>query len=177
MELATESGAERIDRDALREFTRRYLEAWNSHDPWAVAACASEDVLWDSPALPEPARTRSGVASLVAATVAAFPDYEFSQPAPNAIAEDRLTAYVPWRMTGTHTGSFDPPGYAPTGRRIDLEGIDVWRFRDGLIWRYRAVYNYSSVARQMGLAPARGGRLERLGVRAQRLLARLAARS
>ncbi len=74
-------------------------------------------------------------------------------------------------MTGTNTGSFDPPGYAPTGRPIDLTGIDVWRFRHGLIHRYQAVYNYSVIARQLGLALPRGGRLERTAVRAQRLLA------
>lgn len=162
---------EPIDPDALRAFGRRYLGAWNAHAPDAVAACATEDVVWDSPALPEPGVGRRAVAGLVAATATAFPDYQFTTPSAWAIAEDRLTAYVPWRMTGTNTGSFDPPGYAPTGRPIDLTGIDVWRFRDGLIWRYQAVYNYSEVARQLGLALPRNGRLERSAVRAQRLLA------
>jgi len=158
-----------IEADALGPFIRRYFHAWNSHNPVAVADCATGDVVWDSPALLEPALGRAAVAALVATSVAAFPDYEFAQPAPPAIAEDLLTAYVPWRMTGTNTGSFDPPGFAPTGMRIDLSGVDVWRFRDGLIWRYQAVYNYSTLGRQLGLAPPRGGTLERIAVRAQRL--------
>ena len=103
--------------------------------------------------------------------MAAFPDYEFTQPTPFAIARDERTAYVPWRMTGTNTGSFDPPGYAPTFKAFDLHGIDVWQFREGLISRYEAVYNYSVIARQLGLAPPRGGRLEALAVRAQRVFA------
>lgn len=167
-----ESDGDPIHRDALHAFTQRYFDAWNSHTPAAVAACASEDVVWNSPALAEPALGRSDVAGLVATTDAAFPDYEFTQPAPQAIADDRLTAYVPWRMTGTNTGSFDPPGYAPTGRPVDLTGIDVWRFRGGLIWRYEAVYNYSTVARQLGLGLPRRGYLEWLAVRAQRILVR-----
>ena len=56
---------------------------------------------------------------------------------------------------------------------MDLRGIDVWQLRGGLIRRYRAVYNYSEVARQLGLALPRGGNLERIAVRAQRLLVRL----
>lgn len=159
----------------LRQFAERYFEAWNSHQPAQVAACATEDVVWHSPALPEPAIGQAAVTALVAATVVAFPDYEFTPPTPWAIADDQLTAYVPWRMTGTNTGAFDPPGYAPMGQPIDLFGIDVWRFQDGRIWRYQAIYDYSDVARQLGLSLPRGGRLERVAVRAQRLLARARA--
>ena len=165
-----------IDPGELEVFSRRYFDAWNSHEPESVAACAAEDVVWDSPALHEPGRGRQDVADLVATTVAAFPDYEFTRPSSIAIAEDRLTAYVPWHMTGTNTGSFEPPGFAPTGKPIDLPGIDVWRFRDGLIWRYQAVYNYSVIGRQLGLALPRGGRLERAAVRAQRLFVGLRRR-
>jgi steroid delta-isomerase-like uncharacterized protein len=169
----TDFGGEPIDPVTFDAFSRRYLDAWNSHDPAAVAAFATDDVVWDSPALPEPGHGRDAAAGVVAATVAAFPDYEFTQPAAWAIAEDRRTAYLPWRMTGTNTGSFDPPGYAPTGRSVDLPGFEVLRFRDGLIWRYRSVYDYSQVARQLGLGFPRGGGLERVAVHAQRAFARL----
>ncbi|MCP3988419.1 MAG: ester cyclase [Actinomycetia bacterium] len=168
-----ESRGEPIDPDPLRAFSQRYFDAWNSRSPSRVAACATEDVVWDSPALPQPGVGREAVSDLVAATARAFPDYEFSAPSPWAISDDRLTAYVPWRMTGTNTGSFDPPGYAPTGRSIDLAGIDVWRFRNDLIWRYQAVYNYSVIARQLGLALPRHGTIEWVTVRAQRLLVRV----
>lgn len=162
-----------IDAGAFATFSDRYLEAWNSHDPTRVAGCATDDVVWESPALPEPGQGRAAVADLVATTATAFPDYHFTQPSAWAISEDHLTAYLPWRMTGTNTGTFDPPGYAPTGRSINLTGIDVLRFRDGLIWRYQSVYNYSLVARQMGLGLRRGGKLERAAVHAQRILASL----
>ena len=114
-----------ISSHELRSFVRRYFDAWNSHEPERVADCATYDVVWDSPALTEPGRGRQAVADLVTSTAVAFPDYEFTQPSALAIAEDRLAAYIPWRMTGTNTGSFEPPGYAATGRPIDLPGIDV----------------------------------------------------
>jgi len=167
----SEQRPELIDPEQLRAFCRGYFKAWNSKSPSEVAACATEDVVWDSPALPEPGIGRREVARLVSTTAVAFPDYEFTSPSPWAIADDRLTAYVPWRMTGTNTGSFTPPGYAPTGRPIDLAGIDVWQFRGGLLCRYQAVYNYSLIARQLGLAPPRNGKIEWMAVRAQRILA------
>jgi hypothetical protein len=76
-------------------------------------------------------------------------------------------------MVGTNTGPIDPPGFAPTGKRVDVRGFDVWQFRDDLIWRYEALYDFSGIARQLGLLPARGGFAERATVRAQRLRSRL----
>jgi steroid delta-isomerase-like uncharacterized protein len=162
-----------LDAGELRAFAERYLDAWNAKDPTAVGAYLADDVFWEDPALAEPARGRQEVEAFVELTRTAFPDYEFSELAPPAVSEDGLTAYAPWRMTGTNTGPIDPPGFAPTGQSVDIEGIDRWQFRDGLIARYRAFYDFTEMARQLGLMPQRGGALERVGARAQRLAARL----
>lgn len=170
-------GAQPIEgMDWLREFGERYLEAWNAHDPAAVAACATEDVVWVDPALETPAVGREALADFVRQSVAAFPDLEFGEPGEPAISADGLAAYVPWRMVGTNTGPIDPPGFAPTGKGVDVRGFDVWQFRDDLIWRYEALYDFSGIARQLGLLPARGGFAERATVRAQRLRSRLPLR-
>ena len=176
MEAATElgAGAERIESiERLREFGERYQAAWSAHDPDAVAACVTEDIVWEDPALPEPAIGRAEVAEFVRTSVTAFPDLRFSEPGAPAISEDGLVAYVPWRMTGTNTGPIDPPGFAPTGRTIEVEGVDLWRFRNGLIWRYRAAYDFAGMARQLGLLPPRGGFAEKGIVGMQRLRSRL----
>lgn len=157
----------------LHDFGERYLAAWNTHDASAVTACATEDVIWVDPALPEPARGRDELAEFVRAGCTAFPDLRFAENGPPAMTEDRLVAYAPWRMTGTNSGPIDPPGFAPTGKAVDLPGFDMWRFRDGLIWRYEAIYDFSLVARQLGLAPPPGGLAERSMVRLQRLQAKL----
>ena len=178
MEAATQTrigeGAEPIESmEWLREFGERYLAAWNSGDPAAVAACTHEDVVWIDPALAEPAIGRDGVADFVRQSVAAFPDMTFSEPGPPAIADDSSAAYVPWLMTGTNTGPIDPPGFAATGKAITVKGFDVWQFRDRLIWRYEAIYDFSAMARQLGLLPPRGGFAEAALARAQRLRSRL----
>jgi steroid delta-isomerase-like uncharacterized protein len=153
----------------LQDFTRRYMDAWNSRDPEAVAACATEDVFWDDPGLESPARGRAELAAFVGTTITAFPDYEFTHRGAAAISDDGRVAYVPVRMCGTNTGPLDPPGFAATGRRVSLDAIDVWTFRDGLIWRYRAAYDSIGMGRQLGLAPRRGGFSERGWARIQRL--------
>ena len=178
MEAATGTrigeGAEPIESmEWLREFGERYEAAWNSGDAAAVAACAHEEVIWIDPALAEPAMGRVGVADFVRTSVQAFPDLTFSEPGEPAIADDSLAAYVPWQMTGTNSGPIDPPGFAATGKRIEVKGFDVWQFRDGLIWRYEAIYDFSQLARQLGLFPPRGGFAERALVGVQRLRSKL----
>lgn len=157
----------------LTDFAERYLKAWNAHDHAAVAACVAEDVVWEDPGLPAPVHGRDEVADFVRAGVSAFPDLQFSEPGQRALSDDRRVVYAPWRMTGTNTGPIDPPGFAPTGKPIDLEGVDVWQFRGGLIWRYRAVYDFAEMGRQLGLMPGRGGFIETAMVRVQRLRSRL----
>ena len=177
MEAATKrigDGAEPIESpEWLREFGHAYLAAWNSRDPEAVAARMAPDVVWIDPAMPEPARGPGEVAQFARDSFTAFPDLSLEEPGDPALTPDSLVAYVPWRMRGTNTGPIDPPGFAPTGRAIVVDGIDVWRFRDGLLWRYEAVYDFNGLAAQLGLVPPRGGAAERTMARMQRLRAKL----
>lgn len=163
-------GADRIESvEWLQDFAGRYLGAWNAHDPEAVAACATEDVFWDDPGLVEPAQGRAELAAFVRMGVTAFPDYEFTHRGALAISDDRRVAYVPVRMAGTNAGPIDPPGFAASGRRFSFDAIDVWTFRDGRIWRYRAAYDFTGLARQLGLMPRREGLAERGWARMQRI--------
>jgi hypothetical protein len=166
-------GAEQIDEAWLGDFAERYIAAWGSHDPQAVVSCAHPQVEWIDPALPEPALGRAAVAEFAGASFTAFPDLAFEEPGPPAVAADSRAAYVPWLMTGTNRGPIDPPGFAATGRAVSIKGFDIWQFREGLIWRYEAIYDFNSMAIQLGLAPPRGGFAERAMVAAQRLRARL----
>jgi steroid delta-isomerase-like uncharacterized protein len=181
MEAATHAVSARIGEGAepiesiewLREFGERYAGAWAAHDPAAIAACTTDDVVWIDPALAEPLYGRDAVAGFGKTSFAAFPDLSFGEPGEPAIAADSLAAYVPWSMTGTNAGPIDPPGLAATGRAVGIKGFDIWQFRDGLIWRYEAIYDFSELARQLGLLPPRDGFAERAMVRAQRLRSKL----
>jgi len=170
------TSAEALEPDFVNDFAERYIAAWNSRDADRLTALITEDIEWDDPALPETARGRDAVADFARSGWRAFPDLEFEEPEAPYLSSDAPRVIARWRMRGTHLGPIDPPGFAPTGQRIDVEGVDLWEFRDGLICRYRAVYDLNDMARQIGVAPQPGSRMERAGVLMQRLTARLARR-
>src|ERR671916_75777 len=74
-----------------------------------------------------------------------------------------------WKGTGTHTGPLDPPGFAPTGKRLEFHGADFHEYRDGKVARLRIVFDMMDVARQMGTVPQPGSAAEKAGAAAQRL--------
>ena len=172
----TETAAgQSLDRAFAEDFGHRWIDAWNRRDAEGLAALCTEDVEFTDPAIGT-VHGRAAVADWVRTCARAFPDYEFSEPEPPYLAADRPKAIVPWRMTGTNTGPMEPPGFAPTGKRVDLEGVDHWWFRDGLVERYRADYDSTGLSRQLGLVPAMGSKGEQAMVRLQRATSRLKRR-
>ena len=161
------------DLDAL---CARYLAAWNDHDAAAMADLVTDDVVWEDPALPGPVRGPAAVQDFMREAWVAFPDLRFDDGKhPHRSAAGDQVAWR-WRMWGTNTGPIDPPGFAPTGRTIDIDGVDLWELRDGRIARYRAFYDFNALAVQLGLAPAPGSRMEKGMAAVQRLGAQVAAR-
>jgi steroid delta-isomerase-like uncharacterized protein len=160
----------------VQSFTERYSAAWNDCDTIAMAELITEDIVWADPALPEPARGIPAVQEFMRTSFRAFPDLRFSEPDPPhlTIAGEKI-AWA-WKMEGTMTGPVDPPGFAPTGASISVDGVDLWTIRDGRIARYRAFYDANDLARQLGIAPAPGSRSERTMVALQRFQARLQRR-
>jgi steroid delta-isomerase-like uncharacterized protein len=160
----------------LREFTDRYEAAWNGCDTDAMAQLLTDDIVWTDPALPNPARGVAQVQDFMRSSFRAFPDLRFSQPDPPAVAASGDLVLWAWHMEGTHRGVIDPPGFAPTGRTMAVDGVDQWTMRDGLIARYRAFYDMNDLARQLGIVPPPDSRAERVMVAIQRLQARLRSR-
>jgi steroid delta-isomerase-like uncharacterized protein len=168
---ATTSAGAPLTREFAEDFSHRWLDAWNRHEPDELAALCTDDVEFFDPAIGT-VHGRAAVADWVRACIVAFPDYRFEEPEPVYVASDRPKVIAPWRMLGTFTGTM-PLGFAATGRSIVIDGVDHWWFRDGLVERYRADYDSMGVARDLGLMPERGSRQERTMVRLQRLQARL----
>jgi len=160
----------------LRSAVERYIAAWNSFDADAIAQLITEDIVWADPALPQPARGIAAVQEFMRTSARAFPDLRFSEPDPQVLAAAGDLVLWGWRMEGTHRGVIDPPGFAPTGRSMRVEGVDRWIMREGRICEYRAFYDMNEVARQLGIAPVPGSRSERAMVALQRLQARFAQR-
>lgn len=164
-----------LTEEFASDFSHRWSVAWNGYDPDAVASLCTDDVDFTDPAIGT-VQGRAAVADWVRMCQRAFPDYRFEEPEPPYRSTDRAKILSPWVMRGTNTGRLDPPGFAPTGRAVVIEGTDHWWFRDGLVERYRADYDLNGAMRQLGLVPQAGSRGERALVRLQRAGAKLRRR-
>jgi steroid delta-isomerase-like uncharacterized protein len=168
--------APRIDRAVARELGDRWMAAWNNHDVDALLELVTDDVAYDDPAWPETLHGKDGVRTFFEACHRGLPDMRFSEPVGMFFAEEGARMIVPWHMSATFTGEMDPPGYAPTGDPVELDGIDVWELRGDKVCRYWAYYDAMEIGRQTGILPAHGSRGERMAVRLQRLMSRRRAR-
>jgi steroid delta-isomerase-like uncharacterized protein len=158
---------DRLSEEFVTDFGHRWLVAWNDRDAEGVAALCTEDIEFFDPAI-QTVHGRAAIADWLRQCTRMFPDYHFEEPEPPYISRDRPKVIAPWRMTGTNTGPIDPPGFAPTGKPVVIEGVDHWEFRDGLVARYRADYDSVGLMRQLGLMPPPGSRAEQAMVRLQR---------
>jgi steroid delta-isomerase-like uncharacterized protein len=162
--------------EAINDFATRYLDAWNSRDAARIEPLLTDDIAWSDPALPEPARGVAAVQDFMRTSWRAFPDLRFEEPDPPhlSVAGDKV-AWA-WRMHGTMLGPLEPPGFAPTGRRMVVDGVDLWTIRGNRIAVYRAFWDLTDLSRQLGILPPPGSRAERATVALQRLQARFARR-
>jgi steroid delta-isomerase-like uncharacterized protein len=69
-------------------------------------------------------------------------------------------AAVEWTMRGTFNGGAFQ-GIRPTGKAVEIEGVDVIEVRDGLQYRNSIYYDGASFARQIGMLPPLGSRGDR----------------
>ena len=92
------------------------------------------------------------------ALLAAFPDIRFEVL---SITAQKQHAAVRYRVTGTFDGIGRFEGLTPNGARIELEGLDLFTVRDGLIVENHGYLNAADMARQLGALPPRGSAAER----------------
>lgn len=156
----------------------RLLAAWNERDIERFVGMLSEDVEWYDPAMPRPpARGRAEVRAFAESVLEAFPDFRYDVEGPILTAADASRCAIIWRISATHENVLRPMGFAPTGRRVDIEGVDVLDIRDGVVTRIRTAFDPVLAGEQllgMRLRPLPGTWGARIAVTAQRFLARIA---
>jgi steroid delta-isomerase-like uncharacterized protein len=102
----------------------RFAAAWNRHDLDALMSMMTDDCVFQASAGPdvdgERSEGRQAVRAAYAAVFAAFPDAQWSN-ARHFIAGNRGVSE--WTFSGTPT----------TGRRVEVDGCDLFTVRDGKI--------------------------------------------
>jgi steroid delta-isomerase-like uncharacterized protein len=127
------------------DLTRRYIEAWNSRSPAAIAGMFEAGGTYIDPASNGPL-SGAAIAAFADALFAAFPDLSFEIV---SNAEAGPSVVLEWIMNGTNTGSLR--GLPPTGKRIAVPGIDVIRLRGDRIERLQGYFDRQTMLEQLGL--------------------------
>ena len=156
VQQATSSRRKRISGNKAEGVVRRYFEAIGAHDVEAAAAMwapdGREDVRGQGLFIgPE------GVREFIGSIIEAIPDLRVEIVA--TTAEDERCA-LQWRFSGTFAGPGSLNGIAPTGHRMELEGVDVLTVRDGLIESNDAFTDTMALPRQIGMMPPLGSPAE-----------------
>ncbi len=167
--------------DELGDFLERWLTAWNTHDLDLLEALVTEDIVCEDPAMfGETAHGRHEFRAFIELFFRAFPDVQVESTGTLYLAHQGMGMALPWRLTGTFTGELafwgkrygsKPPTLAPTGRAVDINGIDLYEFRDGLISRHTLIYDPVDFSQQIGLLPPLDRKLPAVMLLTQRLIA------
>ena len=127
------------------EVARRYIEAWNSRSPAAIAEMFGDSGTYTDPVTSGPL-TGAAIAQFAEGLFAAFPDLGFEI---TSNVETAAGVVLEWIMTGTNTGSLR--GLPPTGKVIAVPGIDVIRVSNGRIASLRGYFDRQTMLEQLGL--------------------------
>lgn len=161
-----ETAEEAPSIERIGAFVDRWLEAWNSHRADRVVSLTIEHVEVRDDSWPRTMQGHADVREFLEALWRAVPDMTFELLDGPYVMPGEPRASFHWRGFGTFTGRMDPPGFAPTGRRWEVDGADFHEYRDGRIARLR-VFDMMTLARQLGVMPATGSRGERALAAAQ----------
>lgn len=161
-----------LDERAARELLERLYAAVNAHDAAEVAASCSADIVWEDSAAPGPLYGRDAVYRFHRDLLfRSLPDVRVTLMDGPYFAREGTEVAARLRVSGTMTGPLDPPGFSPTGERIEFETAEFSRIEDGLLVRHHVVLDMLSLARQIGAAPPAGSAMDRVNVWLQRVRA------
>ena len=131
------------------ELVERLTDAWNAHDPDAIAHCYARDAVSLDVTLTDALHGRTAIRNAAAMYLRAFPDIRFEI---RRVACDGDTVCEEWRATATHDG--DLMGLPATGRRAESIGCNVMRVgSDGRIYEETTYWDATGLYRQLGALP------------------------
>jgi hypothetical protein len=154
---------------------RELIDAWNQHDLETFETLLSDTIWWYDPSMPDPpAVGRAAVMAFSRSVLTAFPDVEYTIRGPICVSADGRSCAIPWRSTATQRALLDPPGFAPTGSRVSVDGVDLLYVTNNLVSRVETFFDPLAAAAEtfgINLRPRTGSLAEMLLVRAQRVRA------
>lgn len=126
-------------------------EIWNRGDLDTVNQVMAADASYHGPHMPGGVGDRESWRRAIRMYRSAFPD---SHVTFEELITSGDTVVGRWSATGTHTGQL--PGVAPTGRRIAIGGITIYRVAGGKIVEAWEQLDLLGMWRQLGVAAVPG---------------------
>lgn len=118
-----------MSSEANKTLVRRYLDqVVNRRDRAAAEELVAPNLVFTSPYTPEPVRDRETFLEMLGAVHAGIADFKLVEHA--MLAEGDLVASR-WTVYGTHAGPLGP--FPPTGKKLAISGLSIYRIADGKI--------------------------------------------
>jgi predicted ester cyclase len=134
-----------------KELLDLYVELYKEGDLDGIMGLYAEDCSqWMPDGINE---GRDSIRERLARELAAFGDLDWGVA---SFVDDGDSFADEWWFVGTHTGPLTMPDgteLPPTGKRVELHGMEVVKVRDGKIIVDNLYYDNLSIAAQLGLLP------------------------
>ncbi len=154
--LAADSAAKASETACIGCFEKIYA-MFSTGDATGMEDCIAQDFVEHSP--PPPGITTTGMQGLkdmIPMMHTAYPDMKMTILS-SAMNGDM--AYVHYNQKGTNSGAMGP--MPATGKAIDINGVDIIRWKDGKAVEHWGYWDETTMMQQLGLAPAPGAELEK----------------
>jgi predicted ester cyclase len=136
------------------EIIREVANAWNNQDIDRLLSYLDENIYWDDPAMEAPVRGHAMLKEFALPFWRAFPDIRYEPLKEVFLSSDRIKLAHRFLMSGTMLGPL-PPGFAPTGRKFEIDGLEMIEIRNNKIYQCITRIDGIHVAEQIGLLPPR----------------------
>jgi len=143
-------------RQAVEERARSYFDAMDRRDAAGMAAHWREDGVEDIVPVGL-MRGREELRDFFASMFAAMPD---ARTTVTRLVAGEQSCAVEWRLEGTFDGA-PYMGIEPTGKHIELRGLDLLELEDGELVSNTAYFDGAGFARQIGMLPPDGSGADR----------------
>lgn len=136
-----------------RELAERAFDAYNSGDIDAFMAFYADDAVVSYPGIPDGTiRGHDAIRANWSSQRDSFPDSHITS---EVLVVEGDTVADEFTYAGTSTGPVTMPDgttIAPTGRHIEMRGMQLLRLRDGKVVRHDLFMDSAVMMAQMGLA-------------------------
>ena len=124
-----------------KSLVRRWIDVYNTHNLDAFDAFIAPDYFDHTNNV-----DREGLRQLFTMGFTGFHDWH--ETIEDIIAEG-YKVWIRLSYTGTHTGEF--MGVAPTGKKVTMTGVDIYRVENGKLVEYRQVLDQLDFLKKLGI--------------------------